>query len=110
MSYIDILMSFTAIFPSIGYEQTLPNSSGCPFMNKNLVWQRSKINLSSKACFLRFQNPWNPRQKNCGAPTPPPPPSCTDGKQNQGEEDIDCGGPNCPSCPEPTASIDEYAK
>jgi hypothetical protein len=27
------------------------------------------------------------------------PPSCSDGMQNQGETDIDCGGPNCPmSC------------
>jgi hypothetical protein len=29
----------------------------------------------------------------------PAAPSCTDGMQNQGETDIDCGGPNCPmSC------------
>lgn len=29
----------------------------------------------------------------------PPPVSCSDGMQNQGETDIDCGGPNCPlSC------------
>jgi hypothetical protein len=28
-----------------------------------------------------------------------PPESCSDGMQNQGETDIDCGGPNCPfSC------------
>jgi hypothetical protein len=25
------------------------------------------------------------------------PPSCSDGIQNQGETDIDCGGPNCPN-------------
>jgi len=30
----------------------------------------------------------------------PDPPSCDDGKQNQGEEGIDCGGP-CPPCEEP---------
>ena len=23
-------------------------------------------------------------------------PSCNDGIQNQGETDVDCGGPNCP--------------
>ena len=68
------------------------------------IWDGCKNELTG------VENPWNPRQKNCGSPTPPPPASCNDGKQNQGEEDIDCGGPNCPSCPEPTASIDEYAK
>jgi hypothetical protein len=24
--------------------------------------------------------------------------SCTDGKKNNGETDVDCGGPNCPKC------------
>ncbi len=28
-------------------------------------------------------------------------PTCTDGIQNQGETEIDCGGPNCDPCPEP---------
>jgi len=27
----------------------------------------------------------------------PPLPSCMDGMQNQGETDLDCGGPNCPN-------------
>lgn len=27
-----------------------------------------------------------------------PNPTCFDNKQNQGEEEIDCGGPNCPTC------------
>ncbi|NNK81451.1 MAG: zinc metalloprotease, partial [Flavobacteriales bacterium] len=33
----------------------------------------------------------------CG--TPPPPATCNDGIQNQGETGVDCGGPNCAPCP-----------
>jgi hypothetical protein len=33
-----------------------------------------------------------------GAVCVPPPPSCTDGKQNGSETDVDCGGPVCPPC------------
>ncbi|XP_028393958.1 uncharacterized protein LOC114518207 isoform X2 [Dendronephthya gigantea] len=68
------------------------------------IWDGCKNELTG------IENPWNPRQKNCGSIVPPPPPTCSDGRQNQGEEDVDCGGPNCAPCPEPTASIDEYAK
>jgi hypothetical protein len=31
----------------------------------------------------------------------PPPPTCDDGIQNQGETAVDCGGPNCGACPVP---------
>jgi hypothetical protein len=34
----------------------------------------------------------------CPAVCPFGAPKCTDGIQNQGESDIDCGGPNCPAC------------
>jgi len=43
-------------------------------------------------------------QIDCGGPNCPacpPVPTCTDGILNQGETQIDCGGPNCPACPEP---------
>jgi hypothetical protein len=30
-----------------------------------------------------------------------PDPTCMDGKQNQGETDVDCGGPNCDACADP---------
>jgi len=33
-----------------------------------------------------------------------PPPSCTDGKINQGEDWIDCGGP-CELCPQPAVTV-----
>lgn len=37
--------------------------------------------------------------------TPPPPPdepTCTDGKRNGKETGVDCGGPDCPPCEEPS--------
>lgn len=68
------------------------------------IWDGCKNELTG------VENPWDPRQKNCGVATPPPPPTCNDGKQNQGEDNVDCGGPHCPLCPSPTASMDEYAK
>ena len=39
---------------------------------------------------------------DCGGPNCPAcpqTPTCNDGIQNQGETGIDCGGPNCPACP-----------
>ncbi|QJP34594.1 T9SS type A sorting domain-containing protein [Nonlabens sp. Ci31] len=38
---------------------------------------------------------------NVSAFSTPPPPTCDDGIQNQGETGIDCGGPNCAACPTP---------
>jgi hypothetical protein len=35
---------------------------------------------------------------DAGADGETPDPSCNDGEQNQGETDVDCGGPNCPPC------------
>jgi hypothetical protein len=35
---------------------------------------------------------------DCGGPCPPCP-TCNDDKKNQGEEQVDCGGPNCDPCP-----------
>jgi hypothetical protein len=37
---------------------------------------------------------------DCGGPNCPACPTCNDGIQNQGETEIDCGGPNCPACVE----------
>lgn len=34
-------------------------------------------------------------------PPPPPEPSCTDGIKNGKETGVDCGGPDCPPCPDP---------
>ena len=39
---------------------------------------------------------------DCGGPdcpSCPPVPTCTDGVQNGNETGVDCGGPDCPSCP-----------
>ncbi|MCB0382620.1 MAG: T9SS type A sorting domain-containing protein [Psychroserpens sp.] len=37
---------------------------------------------------------------DCGGPDCPScPETCSDGIQNQGETGVDCGGPNCPPCP-----------
>jgi len=52
-------------------------------------------------------NGWNPKQPNCGNVKPPPPPTCDDKKQNQGEEDIDCGGP-CKPCPTAPPNTGRY--
>lgn len=38
---------------------------------------------------------------NVTAFSTPPPPTCNDGIQNQGETGVDCGGPNCSACPTP---------
>lgn len=40
-------------------------------------------------------------------PPPPPDPTCDDGEQNQGETDIDCGGPNCDPCGDGQACVDD---
>ena len=63
------------------------------------TWQRQPI--SSFVCerhFLRI--PGDPKQPDCGVVTPPPPPTCSDGVQNQGEHSIDCGGQKCKACEE----------
>jgi len=36
---------------------------------------------------------------------PPPEPSCDDSEQNQGETDLDCGGPNCDPCGDGQACV-----
>ena len=39
---------------------------------------------------------------------PPPEPTCSDGIKNNGEQMVDCGGPNCEACyEEPTEPIDD---
>lgn len=38
---------------------------------------------------------------NITAISSPPPATCNDGIQNQGETGVDCGGPNCAACPIP---------
>ncbi|MFO7565549.1 MAG: hypothetical protein R6X02_23100 [Enhygromyxa sp.] len=38
---------------------------------------------------------------------PPPDPTCDDGEQNQGETDLDCGGPNCEPCGDGQACADD---
>lgn len=48
----------------------------------------------------KIADAWDPKQPNCGVVKPPPPPTCDDGVQNQGEHAIDCGGPNCKACPD----------
>jgi len=38
---------------------------------------------------------------SCTDPCGPTGPTCTDGIQNGQETGVDCGGPDCPACPEP---------
>jgi len=54
-----------------------------------------------------IKNAWDPKQPNCGNVKPPPPPTCNDKKQNQGEKDIDCGGP-CKPCPTAPPNTGRY--
>lgn len=48
-------------------------------------------------------------KSDCGGQCPPCP-TCNDGTKNQLEENIDCGGPNCPECftDEPLPTPTEY--
>ncbi|KAL5259125.1 hypothetical protein ACHWQZ_G009549 [Mnemiopsis leidyi] len=53
-------------------------------------------------------NAWDPKQVCTGEVKPPPEPTCEDGIKNNGEQMVDCGGPNCEACyEEPTEPIDD---
>ncbi|XP_063679876.1 uncharacterized protein LOC134815293 isoform X1 [Bolinopsis microptera] len=53
-------------------------------------------------------NASDPKQVCSGDVRPPPEPTCNDGKRNNGEQMVDCGGPNCDACyEEPTEPVDE---
>lgn len=68
--------------------------------------------INKKQCFAQkgmntITNAWNPKQQSCGVVKPPPPPTCNDNKQNQGEENVDCGGP-CKACPTAPPNTGRY--
>jgi len=57
-----------------------------------------KDNEINATCFDEIQNQ-DEERVDCGGPNCPPcPPTCDDGILNQEEQFIDCGGPNCPPC------------
>lgn len=54
-----------------------------------------------------IKNAADPKQVCRGGVKPPPEPTCSDKIKNNGEQMVDCGGPNCDPCfDEPTEPID----
>ncbi|XP_004342896.2 chitinase [Capsaspora owczarzaki ATCC 30864] len=62
------------------------------------------LSVNAATCQAEFAgvaDETNPQRTDCGVITPPPAPTCSDGIQNQGEQDVDCGGTHCDACPPP---------
>lgn len=62
------------------------------------------LSVNSAVCqadFAGVADPTDPKRTDCGVIVPPPPATCSDGIQNQGEDNVDCGGIFCPACPPP---------
>jgi len=71
-----------------------------------------QLSVNSKACMKedsmsKITNAWDPKQTCSGAVRPGPEPTCSDGIKNNGEQMVDCGGPECDACyEEPTEPED----
>lgn len=64
-----------------------------------------QVGAAAPTCTDGVQN-GNETGVDCGGPDCPTcPPSCTDGIQNGNETGVDCGGPDCPACPAPDPTV-----